>query len=56
MNCHLIRDIWQTVCDYFDADDSETAYVSDEDINRKMQDFCDQYNPGAAWLQDADNI
>ena len=34
MKRHLIRDTWQTVCDYFDADDSEADYVSDEEINR----------------------
>lgn len=53
---HLIKDTWQTVCEYFEADDSEIEHLSDAEINRKMQDFCDQYNPGAAWLQDADNI
>ena len=52
----LIKETWQAVCGYFDADDSEIEHVCDEDINSKMQDFCDQYNPGAAWLQDADNI
>ena len=56
MKRHLIRDTWQTVCDYFGADDSEIEHVCGEEINSKMQDFCDQYNPGAAWLQDADNI
>jgi len=56
MKRHLIRDTCQAICDYFKAGDSKIEHACDEEIKSKMQDFCDQYSPAEAWLQDADNF
>ena len=52
---HSVSHIWHAIAGYFHSHHPKKKTYS-RDFERKVQRFHEEYIPGKAWMQDADNI